>query len=302
MKLIKLAFGGALATCLIGLTGCGDDGGGGGGGVIEFPDPDCSGGVGSEPGVTYTMTALIAPDATDDPEPEVGFNLDDLVSPGGDDDIAGCTIADFGGEAGIDNGLAYLTGFLDTAANMDPANMNMGFNGALANGIAGEEIVITMTFNGWNGTADDSCITVDMDTGDFGDAVTGAEATVVDNVMYVFLPDFGLSLPLNSMAGAQADLTVHSGQMYLDFDDLSGQVGGIIDKGSETYTAASAMSLPEGTVHRTIYNVLTALMFEFPDALIDGALQGSSDINPSTGTPPCSAMSIGLEYTVEATP
>jgi hypothetical protein len=302
MDLKKVALSIALMTSLAGVhAGCGDDpettgagggvGGGAGGGTpidVNFPTPNCGGGAGDEAPVDFGVTSVFIPDTLESEAP--GFDLDD------EDDA--CDIDDFDGS--VDNGLAYMRSFLDLATSMsDPPYQNI--NLALDAAIEAEEFVVTMTGTGWNGTDDDECVLIGLDTGTFGDSVVDAPAIVEDGILYVVFPDaFGLSIPI---AGTEANLSIHSGRATFDVNTGEGVLGGVVDRGTaDDYTAEAAAELPEGTLHRTIHDVIAGasetIQGAATDELVNMALGAGSD-SESSDEVACAAISVGFSFTTE---
>ncbi|MBC7173136.1 MAG: hypothetical protein H5U40_11935, partial [Polyangiaceae bacterium] len=113
------------------------------------------------------------------------------------------------------------------------------------------------------------------------------------------LGSFGFSIPF---AGAEANLLIHNGLAKYNMTTGEGTLGGIVNIGSsETYTVELGMNAEEGTLFRTIYDVVAFAMLEelADEELIAGVLSEISDSNATTGGS-CNAMSIGLDFTATA--
>lgn len=229
-------------------AGCGDDGGGF---VWVEPELTCAPGAEGEGSSDLEVSNFTLPDAEKLAAADVpGFDLDGLGS-------GACGAADFGSPATIDNGLSRLTSGLDQAVGLTGADSTV--NEEIQRALDSNEIDMTMSVRGWNGAADDGCVLVDFDSGT-GTPVTDRLGAVSGGVLYVELGEFDMSIPLGGPTGTFA---VHGALATLDMDTLEGTVGGVIHRGSpageETYTEALGIAAPEGTVFRTIYDLIEAI-------------------------------------------
>lgn len=288
MAIVSVA--GLVALC----TGCGkstsglDPADAGAQPLITWVAPHCSDGPGAGDTRTYLVTELQVPSSQDPTVP--GFDMD------GVDDA--CGIPDFPGS--VDNGLANLTPYIELLAT---AADGVGPNQAIANAIASSQMTVTITIRGYDGTGDDPCALVSLDTGTYGRDVTDAQAAVRDGEVYVDLGDFGLAMPL--AAAVTADMDIHEGRAVFDVDTGEGVLGGMVNIGGDgSYTDEVGMNAPDGTVYHAVYLLLNGISGLPPgiSGVIDGAMLESKDIDPYPSGTPCMGMTVGVTFSATPVP
>jgi hypothetical protein len=269
------------------------DGGGGGGapdgadGGLETdggdrgqPDggavADCTD-VGAGEMRVYAVSSLVL-NASNDPV-VAGLDLD------GED--SACGMLDF--PESVDNGFAYLRPILDTVAS--------AAGGGSVNALL-KDLDLTITLHGYDGSGNDPCVLVDLDTIPGGAAeVMGAAGSVTNRVLVV--PSLG-TFPLEVPAvNADLDFDVTGGALRFDLLGRKGALGGVVARGGLDYSYDTTAAADPGSLHRGIHDVLTDLEDFIPgtpqnyDALIESSLDDATDIDPESGVA-CSGISIGF--------
>lgn len=218
-----------------------------------------------------------------------GFNLDCVTTTATDE--FGCGKAD--GAGGIDNGLAQVNFYVGLASR--------DLNEIIGEGIEAGHIGFRVVIDGWNGTADDSCVTLGLqvlDGGDYVDAGESVQGVVEGGVVKALVPALPLVIPFESDEGDLLPLAVSVQNAPVELtlsesgDVTSGLLGGHVlwDDGSDT----DLLSLVE-EVSKSI-DIPGLNPVDLVRRELDVYIEGDA---ANTNACECAALSVGLRVAGE---